>query len=83
MQPTKDVITHRSYDRARFGTHTHSTTCVMSGLALLAEAIGDGALLGRVRAFYGRGLKDFSDQLGWCIENSGEEVRKLANFSLF
>jgi hypothetical protein len=50
----------------------------MSGLALLAEATGDGALLGRVRAFYGRGLKDFSDQLGWCIENSGEEVRKLA-----
>jgi len=28
----------------------------MSGLALLAEATGDGALLGRVRAFYGRGL---------------------------
>ena len=28
-----------SYDVARFGGHTHSTTCVMSSLAQLADAL--------------------------------------------
>ena len=59
------------YVRAQFGTHTHSTTCVLSGLAALAELSSDGELLRRVRAFYSRGLNEIRDELGWCIENSG------------
>ena len=37
-----------SYDREKFGTHTHSTTCVMSSLAQLADLTGDATLLERV-----------------------------------
>jgi len=58
-----------SYDADRFGPHTHSTTCVMSSLAQLADLLGDAPLMERVRAFYARGLWDIRDQLGWVIEN--------------
>jgi hypothetical protein len=58
------------YDPATFGTHTHSTTCVMSSLAQLADATGDAALLARVKAFYDHGLRAIRDPLGWVIENS-------------
>jgi hypothetical protein len=58
------------YDRERFGTHTHSTTCVMSSLAQLADLLGDGQLLARVKAFYDHGLWQIRDELGWVIENS-------------
>ena len=61
-----------TYDRTTFGTHTHSTTCVMSGLALLAEHTNDGELLDRVRAFYDNGLWEIRDEIGWCIENSAD-----------
>ena len=60
------------YDGESFGTHTHSTTCVMSSLAQLADLTGDGRLLERVRAFYDRGLWDIRDQLGWVVEDSGD-----------
>ena len=60
------------YHRESFGTHTHSTTCVMSSLAQLADLTGDGSLLERVRAFYDRGLWDIRDQLGWVVEDSGD-----------
>ena len=52
------------------GSHTHSTTCVMSSLAQLAELTADSALLQRVKAFYDNGLPAISDWLGWVIENS-------------
>lgn len=52
------------------GPHTHSTTCCMSSLAQLAEWENDTALMNRVRAFYDKGLTEFTDQLGWCIESS-------------
>lgn len=61
------------FDPARFGTHTHSTTCVMSGLAQLAELLGDASLLARVKAFYDRGLREIRDALGWVIENTGRQ----------
>jgi hypothetical protein len=54
------------------GGHTHSTTCVMSSLAQLAELNGDTALLQRVKAFYDYGLPAISDWLGWVIENNAE-----------
>ena len=62
-----------SYDLTAHGAHTHSTTCVMASLAQLAELTKDMALLGRVRAFYDSGLRSFSDQLGWVIENSSDD----------
>jgi hypothetical protein len=61
------------YDRDVHGTHTHSTTCVMSSLAQLAELTQDAALLHRIKAFYDNGLPEISDALGWVIENSRDE----------
>ena len=58
------------YDLRRFGTHTHSTTCTLSGLALLAEVTADGHLLERVKAFFDNGLGAISDGIGWSIENN-------------
>lgn len=59
-----------AFDPDRFGAHTHSTTCVMAGLALLADLLGDAALLGRVKAFYDNGLWQIRDALGWVIEST-------------
>jgi hypothetical protein len=58
-----------SYDPQRFGGHTHSTTCVLSSLAQLADLTSDSVLLNRVKAFYDRGLWDIRDELGWVIES--------------
>lgn len=63
-----------SYDRQRFGDHTHSTTCVMSSLAQLADLLRDGPLMERVRSFYARGLWEIRDELGWVIESSAPEA---------
>ena len=38
-----------SHDDDRFGTHSHSTTCVMSSLAQLADLTNDSNLMDRVR----------------------------------
>jgi len=59
-----------SYNAEHFGTHVHSTTCTMSGLAQLAELTNDSRLLERVKKFYDNGLKEISDDIGWSIENS-------------
>ena len=59
-----------SYSTERFGPHTHSTTCVMSSLAQLADLLNDAPLMERVRTFYSRGLWEIRDQLGWVIESS-------------
>ena len=63
-----------SYDRDSFGAHTHSTTCTMSSLAQLADQTSDSHLMNRVKAFYDNGLWEIRDELGWVIENSGEEA---------
>lgn len=60
------------YDRDLFGTHTHSTTCVMSSLAQLADLTVDSPLMSRVKAFYDNGLWQIRDELGWVVENSAE-----------
>ena len=62
-----------SYDRDRFGDHTHSTTCVMSSLAQLADLTSDTTLMQRVKAFYDNGLWDIRDEFGWVVESSGED----------
>jgi hypothetical protein len=61
------------YDRQLFGRHTHSTTCVMSSLAQLADLTGDASLMARVKAFYDNGLWEIRDEIGWSIEGSREE----------
>ncbi|MDP7130230.1 MAG: hypothetical protein QF437_07065 [Planctomycetota bacterium] len=63
------------YDEGRFGSHTHSTTCVMSSLAQLADLTGDASLMNRVRAFYDNGLWEIRDELGWVIESSRAEAQ--------
>ena len=61
-----------AYDRETFGAHTHSTTCVLSSLAQLAELTGDARLMERVRAFYDNGLNEIRDPIGWVIESSDD-----------
>ena len=63
-----------SYDREAFGTHTHSTTCVMSSLAQLADLTSDADLMNRVRAFYDNGLWGIRDQIGWVIESDADDA---------
>ncbi len=55
-----------------FGSHAHSTTCVMSSLAQLADATGDVSLLRLTKQFYDNGLWAMRDQIGWSIEVTGE-----------
>ncbi len=59
-----------SYNDRRFGTHCHSTTCVMSSLAQLADLTTDASLMARVKAFYDNGLWEIRDEIGWSIETS-------------
>jgi hypothetical protein len=63
-----------AYSPERFGTHTHSTTCVMSSLAQLADLTQDAALMARVKAFYDNGLWEIRDGLGWVIESSRQDA---------
>jgi hypothetical protein len=57
------------FDVSLFGTHTHSTTCVMSSLGQLADATGDIHLLKRVKVFFDNGLTEISNAIGWSVEN--------------
>ena len=61
------------YDADKFGYHNHSTTCVMSSLAQLADLTCDSNLMNRVKAFYDNGLWRIRDELGWSIETSQPE----------
>lgn len=56
------------YDADRLGAHTHSTTCTLSGMALLGSVTDDIGLLGRVRTFYDNGLRVIRDEVGWVRE---------------
>lgn len=58
-----------SFDSALFGSHTHSTTCVLSSLAQLADFTDDMDLFALVQAFYDNGLNELRDEIGWSIEN--------------
>ena len=60
------------YDRESFGTHTHSTTCVFSSLAQLADLTRDASLMERVKAFCDNGLNEIRDEIGWVIESSAD-----------
>lgn len=62
-----------SYDAKRFGDHVHSTTCVMSSLAQLADLTRDSHLMNRVKVFYANGLWEMRDELGWSIESTNPQ----------
>ena len=57
------------HDSDRFGTHSHSTTSVMSSLAQLADLTSDSTLMQRVKSFYDNGLWAIRDELGWSPES--------------
>lgn len=59
-----------SYDPELFGFHTHSTTCVMSGLAQFADLTSSSLIMSRVKAFFDKGLWEIRDEIGWVIENA-------------
>ncbi len=56
------------YDPLVFGFHTHSTTSMISSLAILGDAVGDRRILERCRAFLENGLREIAADFGWCIE---------------
>lgn len=62
------------FDWIRHGLHTHSVTCTMSSLAQLATFTHDAPLMARVKAFFDKGLKAISDDIGWCIENAAPQA---------
>ena len=70
---TEFFLDDGSYDAERFGGHTHSTTCVMSSLAQLADLTNDSVLLERVRKFYDNGLWEIRDEIGWVVEVGGPQ----------
>ncbi len=59
------------YDVEVFGGHTHSTTAMISSLALLGWTVQDGAILTRVQRFMENGLNHIALDFGWCIEGEG------------
>ena len=75
----KDRAIHESFlddggfSTELFGAHSHSTTCVMSSLALLADLTRDRGLIQRVRAFFDNGLWYMRDQIGWSAEDPRTE----------
>lgn len=70
---TKILNERGDYDVKVFGSHTHSTTSMLSSLAQLYEVTKDKQILDRIVAFMDNGLKEIALDFGWCIEN---ETRK-------
>jgi len=62
------------FSAALFGSHVHSTTCVMSSLAQFADLTKDTALMRRVQTFFDNGLKQISDDLGWSPDSTDDPV---------
>ncbi len=65
----RDVLNEAGdYDPRVFGYHTHSTTAMISSLAILGDTLGDRAILERCKAFLENGLRQIAVDFGWCIE---------------
>jgi hypothetical protein len=62
------------FSPALFGSHVHSTTCVMSSLAQFADLTKDAGLMRRVQEFFDNGLKQISDDLGWSPDSTEDPV---------
>jgi hypothetical protein len=62
------------YNVLKFGSHTHSTTAMISSLAQLGEVLNDASIFQRIIAFMQNGLSQIAiGELGWCIENYTRE----------
>lgn len=57
------------FDTKRFAEHLHSTSSMISGIAMLGSLIGDMAILERVKIFMENGYYDMALDFGWCLEN--------------
>jgi hypothetical protein len=62
------------FSASLFGSHVHSTTCVMSSLAQLADLTKDIGLMQRVQKFFDNGLKQISNDLGWSPDSIDDPV---------
>ena len=58
------------YDAVRFGSHTHSTTAMISSLAQLGDVTNDPVIFERIDAFFKNGLRKIALPFGWCIEGN-------------
>ncbi len=57
----------------RFAKHFHSTSSMISGIAMLGALIRDHAILERVRRFMENGYYEMALDFRWCLENDARE----------
>jgi len=69
------LLADGDYDAVRFGSHTHSTTAMISSLAQLGDVTNDPEIFERIEAFFKNGLRKIALPFGWCIE--GNQRRDL------
>ena len=57
------------FDAGRFAKHIHSTSSMISGIAMLGSLTGDAGILNRVKTFMEKGYYEIALEFGWCLEN--------------
>lgn len=57
------------FEAERFAEHFHSTSSMISGIAMLGDLIGDHSIMERVRHFMEKGYYKMALDFGWCLEN--------------
>ena len=57
------------FDRERFAEHLHSTSSMISGIAMLGSLIQNQEVLCRVKKFMENGYYQIATDFGWCLEN--------------
>lgn len=57
------------FDRERFAEHLHSTSSMISGIAMLGSLIQNQEILCRVKKFMENGYYQVATDFGWCLEN--------------
>ena len=62
-----------SFSAEKFARHFHSTSSMVSGIAMLGTLTGDHAILERVRRFMENGYYEMALDFGWCLENDRRE----------
>ncbi len=57
------------FDTIRFAEHLHSTSSMISGIAMLGSMLNDMHILSRIKKFLERGYYQVALDFGWCLEN--------------
>ena len=57
------------FETGRFAEHLHSTSSMISGIAMLGDLIEDCSVMERVRQFMENGYYKIALDFGWCLEN--------------